>query len=567
MREGFYLVGVAGFEPTASSSRTKRATKLRHTPRPHTRTGNIRLSAVLARTYFSPTLSQNAKRLLNGLWGQAAVSAAPLQTTNCTPTNYELRIPLHNLNQGRGRAAEQAHRGVRGSAEAIRNVQPRLLGPARQPRGPRAVDTAVGHNGLPSGQAHLATVGMTRKHQVVAIFRKSIQHVGLRRVRQADSDVGIRVRGTGDLRIILQLVMRVIHTGQHHLHATRHKLQPGMGGILPTVLDKRSAHAAPRQLYARGLALLARQVLQRVDRPRREVVIRAEHEGTRTVQQGAERCEDTGNGLVAAQVVASINHQVRVQSIEAGNPLLLQLLVGEHVEVGDMQNLERLTLALSRPGERSGCQHGNLHTVEFKCAQFDLVRVDERRQAKRGESCGRPQNSVGKSARCHDRDTINYSGNLGRMSELKNTIVSDMTAAMKARDKETVAALRMLKAAIQTEEVSGSKHELTDDEVLRVIEREVKKRRESAEMYAENGRQELADAELAEAEVFARYQPEQLDDDAVKNLVAESVAEVAGDGTPSMKIMGQVMKVAKEKAAGQVDGKRLSEAVKAALQG
>lgn len=153
------------------------------------------------------------------------------------------------------------------------------------------------------------------------------------------------------------------------------------------------------------------------------------------------------------------------------------------------------------------------------------------------------------------------------MSELKNTIVSDMTAAMKARDKETVAALRMLKAAIQTEEVSGSKHELTDDEVLRVIEREVKKRRESAEMYAENGRQELADAELAEAKVFARYQPEQLDDDAVNNLVAESVAEVAGDDAPSMKIMGQVMKVAKEKAAGQVDGKRLSEAVKAALQG
>lgn len=153
------------------------------------------------------------------------------------------------------------------------------------------------------------------------------------------------------------------------------------------------------------------------------------------------------------------------------------------------------------------------------------------------------------------------------MSELKNTIVSDMTAAMKARDKETVAALRMLKAAIQTEEVSGSKHELTDEEVLRVIEREVKKRRESAEMYAENGRQELADAELAEAEVFARYQPEQLDDDAVNNLVAESVAEVAGDDAPSMKIMGQVMKVAKEKAAGQVDGKRLSEAVKAALQG
>ncbi|ALA66537.1 GatB/YqeY domain-containing protein [Corynebacterium lactis] len=153
------------------------------------------------------------------------------------------------------------------------------------------------------------------------------------------------------------------------------------------------------------------------------------------------------------------------------------------------------------------------------------------------------------------------------MSELKQKIIADMTTAMKARDKDTVGALRMLKAAIQTEEVSGAKHELTDAEVLRVIEREVKKRRESAEMYSENGRQELADAELAEAEVFARYQPAQLDDDALTALVNSAVAEVAGDGAPNMKMMGQVMKLAKEKAAGQADGKRLSEAVKSALQG
>ena len=153
------------------------------------------------------------------------------------------------------------------------------------------------------------------------------------------------------------------------------------------------------------------------------------------------------------------------------------------------------------------------------------------------------------------------------MSELKDKIRADLTTAMKARDKDTTGTLRMLLSALTQEETSGTKHELNDEEVLKVIAREIKKRRESAEMYAENGRQELADAELAEAEVFARYQPEQLDDDAVKNLVAESVAEVAGDDAPSMKIMGQVMKVAKEKAAGQVDGKRLSEAVKAALQG
>ncbi|MFC3849325.1 GatB/YqeY domain-containing protein [Corynebacterium hansenii] len=153
------------------------------------------------------------------------------------------------------------------------------------------------------------------------------------------------------------------------------------------------------------------------------------------------------------------------------------------------------------------------------------------------------------------------------MSELKATIISDMTAAMKARDKDTVGALRMLKAAIQTEEVSGSKHELTDAEVLKVIEREIKKRRESAEMYAENGRQELADNELAEAEVFARYQPKQLDDDELAALVDGAVAEVCGDEPASMKQMGQIMKAAQAKAAGRVDGKRLSGAVKERLQG
>lgn len=153
------------------------------------------------------------------------------------------------------------------------------------------------------------------------------------------------------------------------------------------------------------------------------------------------------------------------------------------------------------------------------------------------------------------------------MSELKATIVSDMTAAMKARDKATVGALRMLKAAIQTEEVSGTKHELTDAEVLKVVEREIKKRRESAEMYADNGRQELADNELAEAEVFARYQPKQLDDAELAALVDGAVAEVCGDEPASMKQMGQIMKAAQAKAAGRVDGKRLSGAVKARLQG
>ncbi|OWN09721.1 GatB/YqeY domain-containing protein [Corynebacterium diphtheriae] len=153
------------------------------------------------------------------------------------------------------------------------------------------------------------------------------------------------------------------------------------------------------------------------------------------------------------------------------------------------------------------------------------------------------------------------------MSELKNKIRADLTTAMKAREKERTGTLRMLLAAIQTEETSGSKHELTDEDVLKVIAREIKKRRESAEVYAEAGRSELADAEINEANILAEYQPQQLDDDELAALVAEAVAQVKAElgEDVSMKQMGQVMKLATAQAAGRADGKRLSTAVRAAL--
>ncbi|CAB0585370.1 GatB/YqeY domain-containing protein [Corynebacterium diphtheriae] len=153
------------------------------------------------------------------------------------------------------------------------------------------------------------------------------------------------------------------------------------------------------------------------------------------------------------------------------------------------------------------------------------------------------------------------------MSELKNKIRADLTTAMKAREKERTGTLRMLLAAIQTEETSGSKHELTDEDVLKVIAREIKKRRESAEVYAEAGRSELADAETNEANILAEYQPQQLDDDELAALVAEAVAQVKAElgEDVSMKQMGQVMKLATAQAAGRADGKRLSTAVRVAL--
>lgn len=153
------------------------------------------------------------------------------------------------------------------------------------------------------------------------------------------------------------------------------------------------------------------------------------------------------------------------------------------------------------------------------------------------------------------------------MSELKQTIRADLKTAMKAKEKQRTSAIRALLAAIQAEETNGSRHELEDADILKVIAREIKKRRESAEVYEENGRPELAEAELAEVPFFEAYQPRQLDESELKALVKESIAEVEAENgeAPTMKQMGAVMKVANAKAAGRADGKRLSAEVKSQL--
>ena len=148
------------------------------------------------------------------------------------------------------------------------------------------------------------------------------------------------------------------------------------------------------------------------------------------------------------------------------------------------------------------------------------------------------------------------------MSALKDQIRADLKEAMKAKEKERTGTIRMLLAAIQTAETEGSKHEVDDPEIQKIIAREIKKRRESADIYKTNGRDDLAEAELAEAGILEVYQPKQLDDQELAKLIDEAIAET---GAESMAQMGQVMKAATAKAAGRADGKRLSEAVKARL--
>ncbi|WP_433267426.1 GatB/YqeY domain-containing protein [Actinosynnema sp. CS-041913] len=154
------------------------------------------------------------------------------------------------------------------------------------------------------------------------------------------------------------------------------------------------------------------------------------------------------------------------------------------------------------------------------------------------------------------------------MAELKARLQADLTAAIKNRETVRAGALRMTLAAITTEEVSGkTARELADDEVLKVITREVKKRREASEAFAGAGRAEQAELEQAESKVLEAYLPKQLDDAELGALVDAAVAEVAGQlgEQPGQRQMGQVMKLVNAKVAGRAEGGRVAAAVKAKL--
>jgi uncharacterized protein len=154
------------------------------------------------------------------------------------------------------------------------------------------------------------------------------------------------------------------------------------------------------------------------------------------------------------------------------------------------------------------------------------------------------------------------------MAELKDRLRADLTDAMKSKDKLRTATLRLVLSAIQTEEVSGkTPRELSDDDVLKVLAREAKKRAESAEIYTQNGRGELAANEHAEARIIDEYLPTPLTEAELADVVDTAIAQVAEETgeAPGMGQMGLVMKAATAIAAGKADGSRLSAAVKARL--
>jgi len=147
---------------------------------------------------------------------------------------------------------------------------------------------------------------------------------------------------------------------------------------------------------------------------------------------------------------------------------------------------------------------------------------------------------------------------------LKDKIISDMTAAMKAKDAARTSTLRMVKAAIMHREKEGA-GELSDDDVLKLLRSQLKQRRDSVEQYQKAGRQDLADKETTEIAVIESYLPQAATEAEIEQAVTEAITET---GATSMKEMGAVMKAVMVRLAGKnADGRTVSETVKKKLAG
>lgn len=143
---------------------------------------------------------------------------------------------------------------------------------------------------------------------------------------------------------------------------------------------------------------------------------------------------------------------------------------------------------------------------------------------------------------------------------LQKQIMDEMKAAMKSKDTVALQALRAVKSAfLLAKTETGAGDDLTEDQEMKIIQKQVKQRKDSAAIFVEQGRQDLADPELAEIAVLEKFLPEALSEEAIEKVVIETIAKVGAEG---MKDMGKVMGMVSKQLAGQADGKTISGIVR-----
>lgn len=145
---------------------------------------------------------------------------------------------------------------------------------------------------------------------------------------------------------------------------------------------------------------------------------------------------------------------------------------------------------------------------------------------------------------------------------LQQKVMSQLKEAMKAKDKVALESLRAIKSALLLAQTSGDNKELTQEDEIKLVQKLVKQRKESAALYAKQGREDLAEPELAQAKILEQFLPEQLSEEALQEVIKQIIDQT---GASSMKDMGKVMGVASKQLAGKADGKAISNVVKQLL--
>ncbi len=145
---------------------------------------------------------------------------------------------------------------------------------------------------------------------------------------------------------------------------------------------------------------------------------------------------------------------------------------------------------------------------------------------------------------------------------LQQELMPKMKEAMKAKDQLALQALRAIKSEILLAQTSGGSEELSEADEIKLLQKLVKQRKDSAALYSEQGREDLAEPEIAQAEVISQFLPEQMSEDDLKAFITNLISELGAEG---MKDMGKVMGAASSKLAGKADGKTISTLVRSLL--
>lgn len=145
---------------------------------------------------------------------------------------------------------------------------------------------------------------------------------------------------------------------------------------------------------------------------------------------------------------------------------------------------------------------------------------------------------------------------------LQNDIMTAMKAAMKEKDQTALAALRAVKSELLLAQTSGSGEGISEEEEIKILSKLVKQRKDSAAIFTEQNRNDLAEPELAQAEIISQFLPAQLSEADIEKVVVETIKSIGADG---MKDMGKVMGIVNKQLAGQADGKTISTIVKSKL--